>query len=50
MVMSKEKFYGSALHFRTEMSYSDYLKRERRKPKKRKIGKRKDVLSRMLWG
>jgi len=25
MVMSKEKFYGSALHFNTEASYDEYL-------------------------
>ena len=26
MVMSRERWYGSAEHFRTEMSYEEYLK------------------------
>ena len=26
MVMSREQWYGSAEHFRTEMSYEEYLK------------------------
>ena len=36
-LMSKSAWYGSNRHFRTEMSYEEYKKREKRKkPSKRR--------------
>ena len=35
-MLSEEKWYSSAEHFRTEMSYSEYVKKMEKKKKKKK--------------
>ena len=38
MVMTESQWYKSQEHFRTEMSYQEYLKREREKKKNNNSG------------